>query len=157
MGLRDVYNRLEQVATPLANELTRSPEFARAVALVSGLNKTVRDEVDKVTARAWHVINLPAGTDVQRLKVQLGAMDREIRLLTLELERARAERMRAERARATSSPTQSSQTRSTPAESSPAASPPATKTPAKKTPPKRSSAAKAPTKQTRGRSSSAKE
>lgn len=94
-GLRDLYNRFEQVATPIANQVTRTEEFAQLVGLVTSVNKTVRDEANKLAARAWHTVNLPAGTDVQRLRQQVGSLDRELRLLSLELQRARKEAKRS--------------------------------------------------------------
>jgi hypothetical protein len=87
MGLRDVYNQLEQTVTPIADQITRSEEFAQAISLIGGLNKTLRGQVQKRAAQAWHVLNLPAGTDVQRLRRQVGELDREVRLLTLELQK----------------------------------------------------------------------
>ena len=32
-------------------------------------------------------MNLPAGTDLQRLRMQVGALDREVRRLSLQLDR----------------------------------------------------------------------
>ena len=93
-GPRELYNRFEKVATPLANDLTRSQEFAQAVAVLAGINKTVRAGLGKLAARGWHAVNLPAGTDVKRLRQQLGALDRDFRLLSLELQRARREETR---------------------------------------------------------------
>ncbi len=93
-GPRDLYNRFEKVATPLADEVTRSQEFAQAVALLASVNKTVRAGLGKVAARAWHAVNLPAGTDVQRLRQQVGALDRDLRLLSLQLQRERREETR---------------------------------------------------------------
>lgn len=92
-GLRDLSNQVEKLA-PLANEVTHSQEFAQAAALLTSVKRVVRTEFNKVTARAWHAVNLPAGTDVQRLKQQVGSLDREVRLLTLELQRARKETKR---------------------------------------------------------------
>lgn len=89
-GLRDLYNAFEQVATPIATGITSSEDFAKVAAIVTTVNKAVRAEANKLQARAWHAINLPAGTDVQSLKRQVGALDREVRLLALELEKARA-------------------------------------------------------------------
>lgn len=88
-GLRDLYNAFEQVATPIAHGISESEEFAKLAAVVTTVNKAVRSEANKLQARAWHAVNLPAGTDVQSLKRQVGALDREVRLLALELERAR--------------------------------------------------------------------
>jgi uncharacterized membrane protein YciS (DUF1049 family) len=42
--------------------------------------------------RLWHLINLPAGTDVQRLRVQIGALDRQVRRLTLQLDQLASQR-----------------------------------------------------------------
>ncbi len=89
-GPRDIYNRLEKRATPIANHLTHSTEFARVVALLGDLDKSVRGRGDKLAARVWHLLNLPAGTDVARVRTQLGALDREVRLLSVELETKRA-------------------------------------------------------------------
>lgn len=92
-GLRDLSHQVEKLA-PLANGLTHSEEFAQAVALLTSVKKVVRTELNKVAAGAWHAINLPAGTDVQRLKQQVGSLDREVRLLSLELQQARKETKR---------------------------------------------------------------
>ncbi len=88
-GLRDLYDRFEKVATPLAAQVVRTEEFAQVAAVVAGANKMVRAEAQKLQAKVWHAMNLPAGTDVQRLRTQLGALDREVRLLTVELEKSR--------------------------------------------------------------------
>ena len=93
-GPRDLYNRFEKVATPLANKLTRSKEFAQAVALLADANKTIRGGLGELAARGWHAVNLPAGTDVKRLRQQVGALDRDLRLLTLQLQRERREETR---------------------------------------------------------------
>ena len=40
-----------------------------------------------IAARVWHLMNLPAGTDLRRLRMQVGALDREVRRLSLQLDR----------------------------------------------------------------------
>lgn len=92
-GLRDLSDQVEKLA-PLANEVTHSEEFAQAAAVLAGVQNAVRSGLNKAAARAWHAINLPAGTDVQRLRQQVGSLDREVRLLSLELQRARKEATR---------------------------------------------------------------
>ncbi|SFT82238.1 hypothetical protein SAMN05660657_03279 [Geodermatophilus amargosae] len=93
-GPRDLYDRFEEVATPLADELIRSKEFAQAVAFLAGADRTVRAGLGRLAARAWHAVNLPAGTDVKRLRQQVGALDRDLRLLSLQLQRDRREETR---------------------------------------------------------------
>jgi hypothetical protein len=90
-GLRDVYDRFEKLATPLADDLTRSQGFAEVVAVLTGVNRTVRAGLSRLTASGWHAVNLPAGTDVKKLRQQVGALDRDLRLLSLDLQRARRE------------------------------------------------------------------
>ncbi|QWC84596.1 hypothetical protein KLP28_13615 [Nocardioidaceae bacterium] len=88
-GPRDLYDKVEKAAGPRAREVTHSDQFAQAASVVAGLNHFVRGRVNRVAAKAWHTLNLPAGTDVQKLNNRLGALDRQVRLLTMELERER--------------------------------------------------------------------
>jgi hypothetical protein len=80
--------------TPHAEQLVRTPAFALAAAIARRAQATARGTARGLTARAWHLVNLPAGSDVSRLRTQVGALDREIRRLTvqLETERGRADR-----------------------------------------------------------------
>ncbi|UOY01377.1 hypothetical protein [Blastococcus sp. PRF04-17] len=73
----------------------RTPTFSVGVSLARRAEKLVRDSARDLTARAWHLVNLPAGSDVSRLRAQIGALDREVRRLSVQLE---AERRRADRA-----------------------------------------------------------
>ena len=98
-GPRDLYNKVEKAAGPRAKEVTHSDQFAQAASAVAGLNHFVRSSVRRVAAKAWHTVNLPAGTDVQKLNNRLGALDRQVRLLTMELERSRDREQARERAR----------------------------------------------------------
>jgi len=93
---RQFYDAVERRATPHAKAVTHSDEFAHATALLSGARKAVQVRAGKVAAKGWHLLNLPAGTDVHRLRMQVGALDREVRLLTLELRRARTEEARSD-------------------------------------------------------------
>jgi hypothetical protein len=89
-GWRRVYDSAERAVAPHADALVRSEEFARATAGLLGVRRELGRRLDRLTARAWHLVNLPAGTDVQRLRAQVGALDREVRRLTVQLDAARA-------------------------------------------------------------------
>ena len=56
---------------------------SEAVVVAVGLAHTVRRDVAKRTehasSRVWHMLNLPTGSDVDRLFTQLGSVEREIR------------------------------------------------------------------------------
>src|ERR1700724_2671648 len=56
---------------------------SEAAGIAVGLAQVVRRDIAKRTehasSRVWHLFNLPSGTDVNRLFVQLGSVEREIR------------------------------------------------------------------------------
>jgi hypothetical protein len=85
--------------SPRAEELVRTPYFSLGVALARRAQTLAGRSVQGLTARAWHLVNLPAGSDVSRLRAQIGALDREVRRLTIQLE--------SERRRTAGTPTQS--------------------------------------------------
>jgi outer membrane murein-binding lipoprotein Lpp len=93
---RQAFDAVERRVTPRAEELVRTEAFTIGAALTRRAATLARGSARDLTARAWHLLNLPAGTDVSRLRAQVGALDREVRRLTLQLEAARrdAERHR---------------------------------------------------------------
>jgi hypothetical protein len=103
---RQAFDTVERAVTPRAEELVRTPGFALGTALVRRAQGLARTGAQELTARAWHLLNLPAGTDVSRLRAQIGALDREVRRLTIQLE--------AERRRAAGSATRPTTARSSP-------------------------------------------
>ena len=83
---RQAYDAAERRVTPHADRLVRTPSFAVGAAVLRRAQALARSSAEGVTARAWHLLNLPAGTDVSRLRTQIGALDREVRRLTLQLD-----------------------------------------------------------------------
>ena len=85
---RQTYDAVERSVAPRMEALVRSGEFAHASAWAAWARSAVRDQINAAGARLWHLVNLPAGTDVQRLRAQVGELDREVRRLALALELA---------------------------------------------------------------------
>ena len=88
---RQAFDAAERRVTPRAETFVRTETFAIGAALVRQAGTVARDSARDLTTRAWHLLNLPAGTDVSRLRAQVGALDREVRRLTLQLEARRLE------------------------------------------------------------------
>ncbi len=88
---RQAFDAVERRVTPRAEEFVRTETFAVGAALTRRAVTLARDTARGATTRFWHLIDLPAGTDVSRLRAQVGALDREVRRLTLQLEAARRE------------------------------------------------------------------
>jgi hypothetical protein len=84
-ALRLAHDAADRAVAPRLEALVRTGEFAHTTAFVAKARRLVGDQVKGVTALVWHMANLPTGTDVQRLRVQIGQLDREVRRLRLQL------------------------------------------------------------------------
>ncbi len=89
---RQAFDAAERAVTPRADQLVRTEYFSLGVALARRARTLADRSVQRLSARAWHAVNLPAGSDISRLRAQIGALDREVRRLTIPLE---SERRRA--------------------------------------------------------------
>ena len=89
---RQAFDAAERAVAPRAEDLVRSEYFSLATALVRRAQNVAGQSVQGLSARLWHLVNLPAGSDISRLRTQIGSLDREVRRLTLQLE---SERRRA--------------------------------------------------------------
>jgi hypothetical protein len=86
---RQAFDAVDRAVTPHAEGFVRTPAFDVGVTILRRAQVLARDSARDLTARAWHLLNLPAGSDVSRLRAQIGALDREVRRLTLQLEKER--------------------------------------------------------------------
>jgi hypothetical protein len=91
---RQAYDAVDKAVTPKAEALVRTPGFALGAALTRRAQTMARGSARGLSARAWHLLNLPAGSDVSRLRAQIGALDREVRRLNLQLENERRRSVR---------------------------------------------------------------
>jgi len=96
-GWRRTYDTVERAVAPRGEALVRSSGYARLTAAVLRVRRAAGRGVNGVTSMAWHVVNLPAGTDIQRLRAQIGTLDRDVRRLSLQLEQSGASRGRGDR------------------------------------------------------------
>jgi hypothetical protein len=88
---RQVFDAAERAVAPRLEALVRSPEFSKGSAIAMRLRAAAQKRAADVSSRAWHALNLPAGTDIVRLRTQLGAMDRELRRLGMRLEQQQSD------------------------------------------------------------------
>jgi hypothetical protein len=83
---RRLYDTAERAVGPRLEAVVRTGHFARGAALAGWAQATARAQAAALSARVWHLANLPAGSDIDRLRTQIGALDREVRRLALRLE-----------------------------------------------------------------------
>lgn len=86
---RQVFDTVDGIVTPQLESYVQTEQFSKGVGRLGTLLGFVETQARQNSAKMWHLLNLPAGSDVSRLRKQLGALDREVRRLTLQLEQER--------------------------------------------------------------------
>ena len=81
----EAYDAIEKRLAPRLEAFVRTGHYAELSAILAKARATVAATLDGVAARVLHGVNLPAATDVKRLRRQIGELDREVRQLRLEL------------------------------------------------------------------------
>ena len=102
---RQAFDAAERAIAPRAEDLVRTESFSLATALLRRAQTVAGRSVQDLSARAWHLLNLPAGSDISRLRAQIGSLDREVRRLTIQLEQERRRGSASRSARPTPAPT----------------------------------------------------
>jgi hypothetical protein len=85
-----LFDGAEQAVAPRLEGLVRTAGFARALGLAARSQAAVRHGLEARSRRLWHLVNLPAGSDVAHLRRQIALLDRELREVRRALERAEA-------------------------------------------------------------------
>ena len=94
------FNAVEGVVGQRVEEFVHGTKFSSGLVLVHRVKGGVSGTLERRTRQVWHLLNLPAGSDVRRLRSQIGDLDHEVRQLRGTLDRAdRAERARNRQAR----------------------------------------------------------
>jgi hypothetical protein len=86
-GWRRAFNAVERNVAPRVETVVHSDEFAQMAAVIARTRRQAGNRANAIAARVWHLMNLPASTDLQRLRIQVGALDREVRRLSLQFDR----------------------------------------------------------------------
>jgi hypothetical protein len=81
------YGAVQARLEPRLQEVMANPSFSQVAAVITEAQTAVGHAIDGVNARILHALNLPAGTDVKRLRRQIGDLDHEVRILRLQLSR----------------------------------------------------------------------
>src|SRR3954447_24083921 len=81
LWLRAVY-RVERAVGEPVEAAVRTDTYFGVMTTVTRTTKTAKRAVSGVSTRALHLLNLPAGTDVRRMREQLARMERRINQLS---------------------------------------------------------------------------
>jgi hypothetical protein len=78
-------HRLERAIGEPVEAAVRTDTYFDAVTRLNRARRKAGGMVEGVTRRAWHTLNLPAGTDVRRMREQLARVERRVAQLSEEV------------------------------------------------------------------------
>jgi hypothetical protein len=84
---RRAFDAAEGALGPRVEQWVKEAPFAKTVVAVQRTSGFLTGVVEKQTRRTWHAVNLPASSDVLKLRRQVGDLDREVRLVRDAIER----------------------------------------------------------------------
>jgi uncharacterized membrane-anchored protein len=85
LWLRAVY-RVERLIGERVEAAVHSDEYFDLVTIAQRRQRQARTLAEMVSRRALHLMNLPAGSDIRRLREQLARIDRRLTQIAKELE-----------------------------------------------------------------------
>ena len=65
-GWRRAFDAVERNVSPRVETLVHSEEFARMTAVIARSRRLAGNRVNAIATRFWHLMNLPASTDLKR-------------------------------------------------------------------------------------------
>lgn len=92
----DLVLRAERVVGSRVEDAVHSDTYFDLVTEMNRAKRFLTGTVEGISKRIWHTANLPAGTDLRRVREQLARMERRIVELSKELD-AQRETLEAER------------------------------------------------------------
>ena len=78
---RSGFDRLERAAGAPLGRFVQTRSFGKTVTALVHVQSFTRDSVERGLSQRWHLANLPARTDVARLRAQVSQLDRQLRVL----------------------------------------------------------------------------
>ena len=93
LWLKAVYRLEREIGEPV-EWAVRSDTYFDAVTIANRLQRKAIETVEGVSRRGLHMLNLPAGTDVRRMREQLSRMERRLSQLAEGMEELQDARQR---------------------------------------------------------------
>jgi hypothetical protein len=86
---RQAYDAVDTRVAPQLESMVQTKRFAQVLSLGLRAQNEAWRAVERRSRQFWHLVNLPAGSDVTLLREQVVTLDRRVRELTRSLEEAR--------------------------------------------------------------------
>lgn len=89
---RKSVDAVEGVLTPVAGNVVRNDTFALTIAVVARTRRGVAGRAERLSRQGLHLLNLPAGSDINRLLRSIASLERQVRDLAKQVENLEAAR-----------------------------------------------------------------
>lgn len=77
---------VEGVLTPVAQNVVRNDTFALTLAVVARGRRGAAARAERLSRQGLHLLNLPAGSDINRLLRSIASLERQVRELAKQVE-----------------------------------------------------------------------
>jgi hypothetical protein len=77
---------VEGVLTPVAGNVVHNDTFSLSLAVVARTRRGVAGRAERLSRQALHLLNLPAGSDINRLLRSIASLERQVRELSKQVE-----------------------------------------------------------------------
>jgi len=93
---RRAFDGADRSLAPRLESFVQTSIFADIMAAGVKVQGQARHRLERQTRRLWHAANLPAGSDVAKLREQVAGLDRQLRLLKAAVDDSRKEHPNAD-------------------------------------------------------------
>ncbi len=83
---KQLFDAAERTIGSRINEFARSENYAIIMGLAARAQKEASERTERMSRQMLHTFNLPAGSDVNRLLIQIAKLEREVRELRKQLD-----------------------------------------------------------------------
>ena len=88
---KKAFDGAEKAVSPPLTDLMAAPEVIEALTIAIAVRKRFLEDIGKVASRLLHTWNLPAGTDVRKLSLQIANLERQLRSVNRQLDELKME------------------------------------------------------------------
>lgn len=78
---KQAYDAAEKRAAPVLTKVFSNPDVIETIKLATAVRRRAMDDLSQLIRRNLHNVNLPSGTDVQKVSNQIASLERQIRVL----------------------------------------------------------------------------
>ncbi len=89
---KKAFDEAERAVSPALTNLMATPEVIEALTVAIAVRKRFLEDVGKVASRVLHTWNMPAGSDVRKVSVQIANLERQLRSVNRQLDELKQER-----------------------------------------------------------------